>query len=256
MNYWDSASTTAGETENPNKSIPAALFYCIIAATCTYLIPIMVCTAALPDQEWFTGFWVQAGYEIGGHFMQYWILIAGMVSISGQFLAGHTTVAYEVLGMAELGQMPKCFIERNSDGVPIYSIILSTLMVLAVLAISDMQLAVPVAMANGVYCSAELVTYVTFLYLRWVHPDLHRPYRVPTGFVGCALMLVIPATISVIILGNPFVSGKWAVAGGILFTIVVGLFWNSLMNWCRDRYPDAFLNERQSESKQAEDVVS
>jgi len=254
MNYWDSASTTAGETDNPNHSIPAALKYCLLGATCVYIIPILICTACLPQQKWYIGFWVSAGYEIGGHFLQYWILIAGIVSMTGQFLAGHTTVAYEVLGMAEVGQMPKLFLERNKDGVPIYSLLLSTAMVFLVLAVSDMRLAIPVAMCNGVYCVAELITYATFLYLRWYHNDMHRPFRVPFGFFGCIVMLIIPATISFTILADPFVSGKIAPAVGIVITLFIAMTFRNVMNWFRTRYPDSFLHERQSEGKEPREV--
>jgi amino acid transporter len=67
FNYWDSASTLAGEVKEPEKSIPSALSWCMCTTVLTYLLPIVVCTAALPVQQWRTGFWVQAGYELGGH---------------------------------------------------------------------------------------------------------------------------------------------------------------------------------------------
>merc|ERR1719162_1475577 len=104
-----------------------------------------------------------------------------------------------------------------------WSLVLSSLMVLLVLWISDMNIHTPVAMCNGVYCAAELVTYVTFLYLRWNHPTLHRPFRVPVGFVGCVMMLAIPTGISVIIFAEPFISGKWTIAGGIFVVIMLAL---------------------------------
>merc|ERR1719215_1442898 len=140
LNYWDSTSTLAGEVEKPQRVIPSALFSCCAMVILSYLIPILACTAALPGQTWATGFWVQAGSELGGATLQYWIFAAALVSFAGQFAAGQATVAYELLGMAELGQVPTCFMERNSDGVPIYSLGLSVIVLLGVVEVTGGKL--------------------------------------------------------------------------------------------------------------------
>jgi amino acid transporter len=36
LNYWDSISTLAGEVENPNKTLPKALFYALILVVSAY----------------------------------------------------------------------------------------------------------------------------------------------------------------------------------------------------------------------------
>jgi len=249
FNYFDSASTLAGEVENPSKTIPSALFATVGFAGCSYIIPLMCCVAALPSQTWSTGFWVQAGYELGGHYLQYWIFAASCFSFIGQFLAGQATVAYELLGMAELGQMPVIFMQRNSAGVPVLSLFISIAMVGLLLAICGKDLSAAMAISNGVYCMCEIVEYFAFLYLRWYHDGLKRPWRIPLGFTGCVFLLIPSFLLSVMMIVAPFFIGEWWVGLVIAIVICIGLGLHTLMSHIRVYYPDSFLKERQGQSE-------
>lgn len=185
LNSWDSASTLAGEVEKPETTISSSLFHCIWLSAVNYILPILACTAALPPQTWAAGFWVQAGLEIGGPFLQYWIFVTAAVSFSGQFLSGQASIVYELYGMAELGQLPTCFLSRNDSGVPIWSLMLSGVVTMLALIACGGHLEVAIPMSASIYSLSQLLNYATFLWLRWKYPTLHRPFRIPLGLAGC-----------------------------------------------------------------------
>lgn len=68
-------------------------------------------------------------------------------------------------------------------------------------------------------CVAELLEFAAFIKLRVSHPELYRPYAIPLGTVGCALLL-LPASAFVILLALMSSSTTWLVSGA---AIVVGL---------------------------------
>jgi amino acid transporter len=249
LNYFDSASTLAGEVDEPNKNIPSALFWCVGVAISGYVLPILACAAALPGQTWATGFWVQAGLEIGGPLLQWWIFSAAMVSFSGQFLSSQATVTYELLGMAELGQLPTCFMTRNSEGVPMWSLLLSVVMVLGTLTASNNNLVVAISLANAIYSIAEIINYAAFIWLRWKHPTLNRPYRTPLGILGCLVMLTCPFLLSLCMVVSPYWTGQWGVGVAIIVCIVTSALLHNLLQYSRGCFPDSFLEERQSQSQ-------
>jgi amino acid transporter len=62
LNFWDSASTMAGEVERPGKTFPRALVVAVIMTSLGYILPLMAgtgATDALPD-AWGNGFFADA----------------------------------------------------------------------------------------------------------------------------------------------------------------------------------------------------
>ncbi|KAJ0020050.1 hypothetical protein Pint_31391 [Pistacia integerrima] len=57
LNFWDNASTLAGEVEHPQSTFPKALFSAGLLTCLAYLIPLLAATGAVPlDQEnWVDG---------------------------------------------------------------------------------------------------------------------------------------------------------------------------------------------------------
>ncbi|CAD6203798.1 unnamed protein product [Miscanthus lutarioriparius] len=61
LNYWDSASTMAGEVERPERALGVAVV--LIAAS--YLLPLMAATDAAPE-AWTNGYLADAAGPRGG----------------------------------------------------------------------------------------------------------------------------------------------------------------------------------------------
>merc|ERR1719444_97177 len=125
LNYWDTASTVAGEVADPDKTFPRALGWAVLLVSATYVLPLAICTAALPPgQSWGEGFFAQAAYLLGGRGLQLWILASAAVSNVGQFVAEQAGNSHQLLGMAELGHLPASFALRSRHRTPTLGLLL------------------------------------------------------------------------------------------------------------------------------------
>ncbi|KAI6678151.1 hypothetical protein NL676_038947 [Syzygium grande] len=114
LNYWDKASTLAGEVENPSKTFPKALFGAVVLVVGSYLIPLLAGTGAVntPTSDWSDGFFAEVGFLIGGAWLRWWIQAAAAMSNMGLFEAEMSSDAFQLLGMSEMGMLPTIFAQR------------------------------------------------------------------------------------------------------------------------------------------------
>lgn len=114
LNYWDKASTVAGEVENPSKTFPKAMFGAVVLVVSSYLIPLLAGTGALESNssEWSDGYFAEVGALIGGVWLKWWIEAAAAMSNMGLFEAEMSSDAFQLLGMSEMGMIPSVFASR------------------------------------------------------------------------------------------------------------------------------------------------
>lgn len=115
LNYWDKASTLAGEVENPSKTFPKALIGGLVLVLSSYLIPLLAGTGALGSSpsEWEDGYFAQVGMLIGGSWLKLWIQAAAAMSNLGLFEAEMTSDAFQLQGMSKIGMLPALFASRS-----------------------------------------------------------------------------------------------------------------------------------------------
>lgn len=116
LNYWDKASTLAGEVEDPSRTFPKALFGAVVLVVSSYLIPLLAGTGALrsPSSEWSDGYFAEVGFLIGGFWLKSWIQVAAASSNMGLFEAEMSADAFQLLGMSEIGMLPAIFSSRSA----------------------------------------------------------------------------------------------------------------------------------------------
>lgn len=114
LNYWDNASTLAGEIENPSRTFPRALLGAVVLVVCSYLVPLLAGTGAVETDpsEWSDGYFAQIGMLIGGSWLKWWIQAAAALSNMGLFEAEMSSDAFQLLGMSEIGMLPSIFASR------------------------------------------------------------------------------------------------------------------------------------------------
>ena len=114
LNYWDKASTLAGEVEDPSKTFPKALLGAVVLVVSSYLIPLLAGTGALDSSssEWSDGYFAEVGLLIGGFWLKWWIQAAAAMSNMGLFEAEMSSDAFQLLGMSEMGMLPAIFASR------------------------------------------------------------------------------------------------------------------------------------------------
>nr|XP_024375958.1 probable polyamine transporter At3g19553 [Physcomitrium patens]XP_024375959.1 probable polyamine transporter At3g19553 [Physcomitrium patens]XP_024375960.1 probable polyamine transporter At3g19553 [Physcomitrium patens]XP_024375961.1 probable polyamine transporter At3g19553 [Physcomitrium patens]PNR53956.1 hypothetical protein PHYPA_007631 [Physcomitrium patens] len=192
LNYWDSASTLAGEVDNPKDTFPKALLWAVLLVIVGYVVPLLAGTGAMEsnDSLWEDGYFADVGLAIGGSFLKWWIEAAALLSNMGLFEAEMSSDSFQLLGMGEMGMLPKVFAKRSQYGTPMLGILFSAS---GVLLLSCMSFQEIVEFLNFLYCIGMLIEFAAFVYLRWSQPNLVRPYKVPLGTIGVTIMSV-PAT--------------------------------------------------------------
>eukprot|EP00439_Symbiodinium_sp_Y106_P013335 s5769_g1.t3 len=119
LNYWDSASTLAGEVRDPRRVFPQALCLAMMFVIASYVFPLFVGvgiqtdTAKLRWRNWRSGTLTLVGEATGGGVVKSWVVLSAAVSNIGQFTCEQAANAYQLEGMAELGWLPKCFTHRS-----------------------------------------------------------------------------------------------------------------------------------------------
>ncbi|KAM3259107.1 hypothetical protein ACQJBY_050729 [Aegilops geniculata] len=252
LNYWDSASTMAGEVERPERTFPRALAVAVVLIAVSYLLPLMAATGATdaPPDAWVNGYLADAAGIIGGPWLKYWTGAGAVISSIGMFEAQMSSGSFQLLGMAELGLVPSVFARRAAyTGTPWVAIAASTAVTIAVsfLGFDDV-----VATANFLYSLGTLLEFASFIWLRVKHPALKRPYRVP---------LPLPALVAMCAVPSAFLAYVCAVAGWRVFAVAAGLTalgvgWHGIMRECRARKLLRFNNAVAAvHQEDAEDTV-
>ncbi|KAG7011348.1 putative polyamine transporter, partial [Cucurbita argyrosperma subsp. argyrosperma] len=199
LNYWDSISTLAGEVENPNKTLPKALFYALILVVLSYFLPLLSGTGAiaLNRELWTDGYFSDVAKIIGGAWLSWWIQGAAAMSNMGMFVAEMSSDSFQLLGMAERGMLPEFFSQRSRHGTPLTGILFSASGVVLLSWLSFQEI---IAAENFLYCFGMILEFLAFVKLRIKHPAASRPYRIPVGTVGSILMCIPPTILICVVL--------------------------------------------------------
>lgn len=231
LNFWDSVSTLAGEVDKPHRTFPLGLFVSVIFTCVAYLIPLMAVTGSVQvDQsEWETGFMATAAQIISGKWLKYWIEIGAVLSAVGLFEAQLSSSSFQLLGMSELGILPKFFGLRSKYfNTPWVAILVSTAITIGM---TYMNFSDIVASANFLYSLGMLVEFSSFIWLRRKFPSLKRPYRVPLNIPGLVVMCLVPSAFLVLIM---VIATKVVYLVSGLMT-VGAVLWYFLMKLCKSK---------------------
>ncbi|KAL4348340.1 hypothetical protein GQ457_17G003360 [Hibiscus cannabinus] len=221
LNYWDKASTLAGEVENPSKTFPKALLGAVVLVVLSYLIPLLAGTGTLSSSysEWTDGYFAEVGMLVGGLWLKWWIQAAAAMSNLGLFEAEMSGDAFQLLGMSEMGMLPAIFASRSKYGTPTVSILCSAT---GVIFLSWMSFQEILEFLNFLYSIGMLLELAAFIRLRIKKPDLHRPYRVPLQTFGATMLCLPPALLLVLVMC--LASAKTFIVSGIVIIIGILLY--------------------------------
>ncbi|XP_068656956.1 probable polyamine transporter At3g19553 [Aristolochia californica] len=224
LNYWDKASTLAGEVENPSATFPKALLGAVLLVVSSYLIPLLSGTGALDvgASEWSDGYFAEVGFLIGGAWLRWWIQAAAAMSNMGLFAAEMSGDAFQLLGMSEMGMLPSIFSMRSRYGTPTISILFSAT---GVVFLSWMSFQEILEFLNFLYSVGMLLEFAAFIKLRVHKPDLHRPYKVPLQTLGVTLLCVPPTLLLILVMclatvRTLIVSGCVIILGFLLYPAI------------------------------------
>ncbi|KAL3843864.1 hypothetical protein ACJIZ3_001267 [Penstemon smallii] len=230
LNYWDNASTLAGEIENPSRTFPKALLGAVVLVVCSYLIPLLAGTGAVETDpsDWSDGYFAQIGMLIGGSWLKWWIQAAAALSNMGLFEAEMSSDAFQLLGMSEIGMLPSIFASRSKYGTPTFSILCSATGVIFLSWLSFQEI---LEFLNFLYAIGMLFEFAAFIKLRINKPELHRPYKIPLKTFGATMLCLPPVLLLILVMC--LASLKTFLVSG--FVILLGFILYPALNCAKER---------------------
>ena len=212
--------------EDPARVLPRAMGWSVLMVSTSYFVPLLVALGAssAEQSDWVDGYFSQVAREIAGEWLGGWLVFAAGISNIAMFQAELSSDAFQLMGMAERGFLPKIFATRSRHGTPTYGILVGTLVIICM---SVANLDDLIEMLNFNYAFALLLEYFAFLKLRITRSDLDRPYRVPLSTTGC--LVVFTPTLLALVAVVAIASWKT-----YLISILVNVF-GLLLFWLRER---------------------
>jgi amino acid transporter len=191
---WDYVSTVAGEVERPQRTYPVAVFVAVLLVALTYVVPVAaMAVAGVDPSDWDTGAWVDAGRTFGGEPLAVVIAVGGMVSAFGMFNALCLSVSRLPAVLAEDGYLPRVLARRfRRGGAPWVAVLACCVCWALSLGLKFERL---VSLDILVYGTSLVLEFVALVVLRVREPDLPRPFRVPGGTLGAAVLGVAPTAV-------------------------------------------------------------
>ncbi|KAL7574619.1 hypothetical protein ACA910_002971 [Epithemia clementina (nom. ined.)] len=195
LNSFDSAAAFAADVEDPARVLPRAMAWSVVMVASCYFLPLLIALGAstAKQTDWVDGYFAVVAQGIAGPWLGAWLVFAAGISNIAMFQAELSSDAFQLMGMAERGFLPKVFATRSRHGTPTYGIIVGTIVIVCMTVTNLDDL---IEMLNFNYTFALLLEYLAFLKLRVTRPDLERPYRVPLSTTGC-IILFTPTLIAI-----------------------------------------------------------
>ena len=211
---YESMSTMAGEVAEPRRVIPRALLLSIPFVIAVYLLPTLAGLASVGRwQEWGSESGVtlvDVGRELGGPMLASAVLVAALVSNLALYNAYLASGARTTLVMAQDRLLPRPFARVHERfGTPHMSILIAAA-IHALLAIGSFEVLLVIDVF--LFVMSYLLIFAAVVALRLKEPGLARPFRIPLGVGGLAILAVVPAIVGVIAL----------VANGVAYLAVGG----------------------------------
>lgn len=197
---YESMSTIAGEIENPQRLIPRALMLALPFVALMYLLPTAASIAAFGQWELFSVdsgdgkvSFVDIGRALGGTALGHALLASVVLGNLALYLDYMASGARPLQALANDGLLPAALTRVNSRyQTPVLALLLIA-MVNAVLVIGPFQSLVIIDVLLTV--SAYTLIFLAAVRLRYVEPDLERPFKIPGGNTALALLVLPPLSL-------------------------------------------------------------
>jgi amino acid transporter len=194
---WDNLSTIAGEVDRPQRMYPLAMVGSLILVEVSYLLPVAaVAHARLDMRLWSTGGWVDAGRVLGGPALAAAVTAAAIIGGIGTFGTLMLSLTRLPAVMAADGYLPRALTRvRANTGAPWVSIIVCAVAWAVCLPLGFVSLLIIDVLLTG---SSIVLEFCALVALRIREPLLPRPYRVPGGLVGAAVVGIPPLALVIL----------------------------------------------------------
>lgn len=140
LNSFDATASLAGEVSDPGQSLPRAMLGGSILVILGYLLPLMAALGATDStqSDWVDGYMATVASNVVGPWLGVWVVFAAGISNLALFEGEMSSDAFQIMGMAERGYLPKIFAKRSRYGTPTAGLIMG-LTVILVMSLTDIS---------------------------------------------------------------------------------------------------------------------
>ncbi|EAZ27096.1 hypothetical protein OsJ_11027 [Oryza sativa Japonica Group] len=259
LNYWDSASTMAGEVERPERTFPRALAVAVVLIAVSYLLPLMAAVGATdaPPEAWENGYLADAaatklvrnlkGPATSIPLYQNYNSLHHRRAVALVLDGGRPGALLRRVFQTPADQRPVPAPRHGGPGPPPLRLRpprprtirhpvgppLAPSAAVSV-AVSFLGFDDVVATANLLYSLGTLLEFAAFLWLRCRGRHaaaLKRPYRVPLPLPALAAMCLVPSAFLAYVIA---VAG-WRVSAIAAGLTALGVGWHGVMRVCRSK---------------------
>jgi amino acid transporter len=170
LNSFDVGASFAGEVRDPEQVFPRAMFLSIVLVVLSYILPLLAALGAMDSSQvdWDAGYLTTASVAIGGTWLGAYTVLASAISNIALFEAEMSGDAYQLMGMADRGLIPKWFAKRSRFDTPVNGIFVGTLVIIFMSVADFNEL---VEMLNFAYSFSYLLEFAAFIKLRITDSD-------------------------------------------------------------------------------------
>ena len=215
---YESMSTLSGEIENPQNVIPKALMLALPFVALMYFLPTLASLAAFGQWERFgvAGVggevsFIDIGRALGGSYLGYALLASALLGNLALYLDYMGSCARPLYALADDGLFPT-FLLRVSPrfGTPVAAIV-AVAAVNCVLVVGPFQSLVVIDVILMI--AAYALILISAVRLRVREPTMIRPFRVPLGTGGLALLIVPPLALIGLVIYLAIVDRSMTIGG-------------------------------------------
>ena len=188
---WDSASTIAAEVKNPQRIYPRAMLLSVIIVAATYILPVSaIWLTGISSSAFETGSWADLAALVGGPWLRVALVLGGLFSAFGMLNALVMSYSRLPLAMAQDDLLPRIFARMHrKTAAPWVAILVCASGWALCLGLGFERLITLDVLLSG---ASVMLEFAALLALRIKEPALDRPFRVPGGMPGAALLGVCP----------------------------------------------------------------
>jgi amino acid transporter len=196
---WDNTSTFAGEVNEPQCNYPRAIMVALPLTIAAYLLPTLAGISATTDKNLWSESqgWPQIAQLIGGRWLGITLAVAALFSAWSLFNGQLLYVSRLPYAMAMDRWLPSPLARvSKTTGVPRVSLLMSCAVAAVFAAFSFGKLVVIDVLLYSAALSLEFAALIT---LRWKRPGFPRPFRIPGGWLGVALVTIAPMLCAILL---------------------------------------------------------
>ena len=187
------------EIQNPRKNFPKAIFVSALLIIFFSVSGSLSISLVVPAKSLSYSAGVLQAFEALFNFHGFsWVTpVVAILLAYGAFTMAVTWMvgpSKGVLEVAKDGYLPKCMQKENKHGMPIGILVVqavtATILSFAVLLMPTVSGAfwIMSALAAQLYLVMYLLMFAAAIKLRFSHPDVERPYKIPGGKIGMSIV--------------------------------------------------------------------